>query len=130
MDNPVRELARRLGKNAEAVCRHYLSNGRREGHYWMVGDINNAAGRSLYVRLVGGEGGRLAGKWTAAATGDHGDLLDIIAVRSGHAHLGATLAGARRIPSSPSTERGTSANRRVGKAEVSTEQTWGAPYLS
>ena len=25
------EVARRLAQNAEAVCRHYLSNGRREG---------------------------------------------------------------------------------------------------
>src|SRR3546814_1431393 len=71
-------LARRLGENAEAGCRHYLSNGRREGHYWMVGDINNAAGRSLYVRLFDGDGRRTAGKWTDAATGDHGDLLDKI----------------------------------------------------
>lgn len=121
MDNPVRELARRLGGNAEAVCRTYLSNGRREGHYWMVGDKDNAPGRSLYVRLVG-EGGGLAGKWTDAATGDHGDLLDIIAVRCAHANLGETLAEARRFLSLPSTEVGTKAPRprraRAGSAEA------------
>jgi hypothetical protein len=27
------ELAHRLARDAEAVCRHYLSNGRREGRY-------------------------------------------------------------------------------------------------
>jgi len=125
MDNPVRELARRLGENAEAVCRHYLSNGRREGHYWMVGDINNAAGRSLYVRLVGGEGGRLAGKWTDAATGDHGDLLDIIAASCAHANLGETLAEARRFLSLPSSNADTQGPRplrsrrvRAGSAEA------------
>jgi len=125
MDNPVRELARRLGENAEAVCRHYLSNGRREGHYWMVGDINNAQGRSLYVRLVGGEGGRLPGKWTDAATGDHGDLLDMIAVSCGHANLGETLAEARRFLSLPSSDAGSQAPRpprsrraRAGSAEA------------
>jgi hypothetical protein len=73
------DLARHLARNAEAVCRHYLSNGCREGRYWLVGDIRNAPGRSLYVRLIGGEGGKgTAGKWTDAATGEHGDLLDII----------------------------------------------------
>ena len=71
------ELSRRLGQQAEAVCRHYLSNGRKEGRYWLVGNVDNAPGRSLYVRLVDGEKGP-AGKWTDAATGDHGDLLDII----------------------------------------------------
>ncbi|HET6523191.1 DUF7146 domain-containing protein [Sphingopyxis sp.] len=107
MANPVRELARRLGENAEAVCRHYLSNGRREGHYWMVGDKGNAAGRSLYVRLVAGDDGRAAGKWSDAATGEHGDLLDIIGASCAHANLGDTLAEARRFLSLPSSDAGT-----------------------
>ncbi len=68
------DLARRLAQNAEAVCRHYLSNRRRQGCYWLVGDIGNSAGRSLYVRLTGPEFGKgAAGKWTDAATGEHGD---------------------------------------------------------
>ena len=59
------ELAHRLGDRAEAVCRHYLSKGRREGRYWLVGDAHNTPGRSLYVRLSGSEDGRgAAGKWT------------------------------------------------------------------
>ena len=70
-------LARRLARNAEAVCRHYLSNGRREGRWWTVGDVANTPGRSLFVRLYGPDTGRgAAGKWTDAATGEHGDLLD------------------------------------------------------
>ncbi|MER9973553.1 toprim domain-containing protein [Mesorhizobium sp. M0085] len=73
------ELAHRLGRQAEAVCRHYLSNGHREGRYWLVGDVRNTPGRSMFVRLVGSQCGKgAAGKWTDAATGDHGDLLDII----------------------------------------------------
>jgi Toprim domain len=79
MTEKASELARRLADQAEAVCRHYLSNGRREGRYWLVGDARNTPGRSLFVRLKGGESGRgAAGKWTDAATGDHGDLLDVI----------------------------------------------------
>jgi hypothetical protein len=59
------ELARRLARNAEAVCRHYLSNGHREGRYWMVGDVRNTPGRSMFVRLIGPESGKgAAGKWT------------------------------------------------------------------
>ncbi|MES0097538.1 toprim domain-containing protein [Mesorhizobium sp. M0019] len=73
------ELAHRLGRQAEAVCRHYLSNGHREGRYWFVGDVRNTPGRSMFVRLVGSQSGKgAAGKWTDAATGEHGDLLDII----------------------------------------------------
>ncbi len=72
-------LARRLARDAEAVCRHYLSNGRRSGHYWVAGDVMNTPGRSLYVRLTGPEyGPGAAGKWTDAATAQHGDLLDLI----------------------------------------------------
>lgn len=96
------ELARRLAENAEGVCRRYLSNGRREGRYWLVGDARNTPGRSLYVRLSGGPEGRgAAGKWTDAQSGDHGDLLDLIASACGHHGLGETLAEARRFLSLP-----------------------------
>ncbi|XWX54025.1 hypothetical protein MSP5_001033 [Methylosinus sporium] len=62
-DSPA-ELAQRLARDAEAVCRHYLSNGRREGRYWLVGDARNTPGRSLFVRLTGAESGKgAAGKW-------------------------------------------------------------------
>lgn len=73
------DLARRLARDAEAVCRHYLSNGRRSGHYWIVGDVMNTPGRSLFVRLTGPDSGPgAAGNWTDAATEEHGDLLDLI----------------------------------------------------
>jgi len=80
MRTAASELAYRLARDAEAVCRHYLPNGRREGRYWLVGDVDNTPGRSLFVRLTGPESGKgAAGKWTDAATGEHGDLLDLIA---------------------------------------------------
>lgn len=75
----ARDLAQRLGRQAEAVCRYYLSAGHREGRYWLVGDARNTPGRSLFVRLTGPKSGKgAAGKWTDAATGEHGDLLDLI----------------------------------------------------
>ena len=65
MSSHAADLAHRLARNAEAVCRHYLSNGRRVGNYWQVGDVRNTTGRSMFVRLRGGETGkRPAGTWT------------------------------------------------------------------
>ena len=80
MRDTIQDLSRRLARDAEAVCRHYLSKGRREGRYWLVGDVDNTPGRSLFVRLRGTDGGPgEAGRWTDAATGQHGDLIDLIA---------------------------------------------------
>jgi hypothetical protein len=77
---PAAELARRLAQNAEAVCREYLSNGRREGATWRVGDVDNTPGRSLMVRLTGPDSGKgAAGHWTDFGSAEHGDLLDLIA---------------------------------------------------
>ncbi|OWQ94313.1 DUF7146 domain-containing protein [Sphingopyxis witflariensis] len=102
MSGPAADIARRLGKYAEAVCRRYLSNGRREGHYWLVGDVHNTPGRSLYVRLADHvDGNGTAGKWTDAASGDHGDLLDIIAASCGHVNFRESLDEARRFLSLP-----------------------------
>jgi hypothetical protein len=96
------DLSRQLSRNAEAVCRHYLSAGRREGRYWIVGDAFGSSGRSLYVRLKGGEHGKgAAGKWTDAATGEHGDLLDLIGLNCGHRRLSDTLDEARRFLALP-----------------------------
>ncbi len=73
------DLAADLAAHAEEVCREYLSNGRRQGSYWLVGNLDNDPGRSLFVRLAGPPTGTgAAGRWTDAATGQHGDLLDII----------------------------------------------------
>ena len=96
------ELAHRLAREAEAVCRCYLSNGRREGRYWLVGDIKNTPGRSMFVRLSGPESGKgAAGKWTDAATGEHGDLLDVIRKPLGLVDFHDIADEARRFLSLP-----------------------------
>ncbi|MFC4726100.1 toprim domain-containing protein (plasmid) [Glycocaulis abyssi] len=97
------DLARRLGRQAEAVCRHYLPNGRRDGQYWRVGDARGEAGRSMFVRLADAPGGP-AGKWTDAATGEHGDLLDIIRETRGLSRFSDILAEARRFLALPEPE--------------------------
>ena len=66
----------------EAVCRRYLPHGRRQGRYRVAGDLLGAKGRSLFVRL---RPPGPPGRWTDAATGEHGDLLDLIAA---YAHEG------------------------------------------
>jgi hypothetical protein len=98
MPDSVSDVARRLAEQAEAVCRHYLSNGRREGRYWLVGDVHNTPGRSLYVRLSRSESDqRKVGRWTDSATLDHGDLLDLIAAACGLDGIGEALDEARRF---------------------------------
>jgi len=92
------ELSRRLAQDAEAVCRYYLSNGRRHGRYWIVGDARNTPGRSLFVRLTGPETGEgAAGRWADPALGEYGDLLDIIRESAGLREFGDVLDEARRF---------------------------------
>src|ERR1700676_2845577 len=99
------ELAHRLARDAAAVCRHYLSNGRREGCYWLIGDVRNTPGRSMFVRLKGPESGRgAAGKWTDAATGEHGDLLDVIRESCGLLDFHDIADEARRFLSLPRSD--------------------------
>jgi hypothetical protein len=102
MESPAALLARRLAEDAEAVCRHYLPNGRRQGRYWIAGDVENSPGRSLYVRLTGPTSGPgAAGRWQDAATGAFGDLLDLIAANQRHGFLRDTLDEARRFLNLP-----------------------------
>lgn len=102
MESAASDIARRLASEAEAVCRHYLSNGRRQGRYWIVGAVDNTPGRSLFVRLTGpASGPGAAGKWTDAATGDHGDLLDLITANLRLSSLREALDEARRFLSLP-----------------------------
>ncbi|MCZ8274969.1 MAG: toprim domain-containing protein [Microcystis sp. LE19-4.1E] len=123
--SPARDLAIQLAERVEAFCRNYLSNGHRSGGYWIVGDTANTKGSSLFVRLTGpahGQGAR--GKWQDAATGEHGDLLDLLAAREGHRGLAETLAEARRFLGKPDVAardgyaRGTPFIKRVDTAVI------------
>lgn len=112
------ELARRLAQNAEAVCRHYLSSGRRHGRYWLVGDARNNPGQSLYVRLAGSESGKgAAGKWTDASTGEHGDLLDLIRASCQLASFRDTAEEAQRFLGLPANQNAPS-YRMAGTSPV------------
>jgi len=96
MYSETEDVIRALAENAESVCRAYLPAGRREGSYWIVGDLQNNPGRSLFVRLSGptsGPGAR--GKWQDSATSEYGDLLDIIRARTGITRFPELLDEAR-----------------------------------
>ncbi|SDN40221.1 toprim domain-containing protein [Afipia sp. GAS231] len=112
MPRDASELVHRLARDAEAVCRHYLSNGRRQGSYWLVGDVRNTPGRSMFVRLRELPK-RPAGKWTDAATGEHGDLLDIIRETCGLLDFRDVADEARRFLGLPRSEPGPDCRRHL-----------------
>ena len=87
-----------LAQRAEAVCRQYLPHGKKQGRYWCAGDALGAKGRSLFVRL---SPPGTPGKWADAATGEHGDLLDLVRLATGSRSLRETLAEARRFLAQP-----------------------------
>lgn len=111
------EMAQRLAREAEAVCRRYLPAGRREGCYWRIGDVQGTPGGSLYVHLYG----IAAGKWADGATGEHGDLLDLIGANRGLGRLRDVLAEARGFlgqPRPPSACGGWTPSVAVGSPEA------------
>lgn len=119
------ELAIRLGRQAEAVCRHYLSSGQRAGRYWQVGDVRNTPGRSMFVRLTGPETGKgAAGKWSDSATGEHGDLLDVIRESCGLIDFKDVAEEARTFLSLPHSDpepgrwKGNAAPAPIGSAQA------------
>src|SRR5690606_21313618 len=104
----------------EAVCRHYLSNGRRQGSYWLVGDVRNTPGRSMFVRLKDSPKGP-TGKWTDAATGEHGDLLDVIRESCSLADFKDVAEEARTFLSMPPPEPRPTAMRHAPSPHGSPE---------
>ena len=127
-------IAAALSLRAEAVCRQYLPHGRRQGRYWVAGDLDGARGRSLYVRLAGPG---TPGKWTDAATGEHGDLLDIIRHRLRAPTLRAALDEAHSflaLPAAPAAGVGdgydaTEAARRLWRRCRAIDGTHAERYL-
>lgn len=75
----AREVSTLLADRAEEIVQKLLPGGKRAGNYWQAGDVQGNTGTSLYVHLVGDR----RGHWRDAATGEHGDLLDLIAEQQG-----------------------------------------------
>ena len=114
--SPAAGIAAALGARAEAVCRRYLPHGRKQGRYWVAGDLDGARGRSLFVRL---SGPGIPGKWTDAATSEHGDLLDLVRRRTNAPTLRAALDEARAfltLPPAPDLDLSRPSSRDPGAA--------------
>lgn len=133
------ELSQALSAHAEAVCRRYLPNGRRNGRYWICGNVQGAPGKSLHVRL---SPPGTPGKWTDEATGEHGDLLDIIRSRINASELRDAIVEGHRflsLPIRPTTpvystsrtpeKRNTDAAHRLWKQCVPIPGTHAEAYL-
>ncbi|MGN6424253.1 MAG: DUF7146 domain-containing protein [Asticcacaulis sp.] len=98
----AQDIAEQLAARADAVCRTYLSKGHKSGNYWMIGDATGVPGRSMHVRLRGPTAGKgAAGKWSDEATGDHGNLLDIIRHARGLTEFREVMAEACRFLALP-----------------------------
>ena len=79
--------------------------GGSEGRYWLVGDVRNTPGRSMFVRLKGPEFGKgAAGRWQDSATGEYGDLLDVIRESCGLVRFHNVVNEARRFLALPRPE--------------------------
>ena len=90
----IADLSADLADRAESFCRQYFPEGRKQGNYWQVGDTSGAKGQSLAIRLQA-QGGRKAGSWQDFATGEYGDLIDLLQERLGSVTLKETLREAR-----------------------------------
>jgi len=122
----IAEISADLGARAESFCRAYFAEGHRQGIYWQVGDTSGAAGRSLVIRLHAGDG-RKAGGWTDYATGEFGDLIDLLRAKLGSRSLHETLLEAQhflgdaplpdqRISNGTSKDAGTANTKRIASA--------------
>ena len=90
----IAELSADLAARAESFSRQFFPDGRKQGNYWQVGDTSGAKGQSLAIRLQA-QGGRKAGAWVDFATGEYGDLIDLLQERLGSVTLKETLREAR-----------------------------------
>lgn len=122
-NSDISTLSRDLADRAEVFCRHYFPNGRKQGNYWLLADTTGAVGQSLSVRLLD-HGGKKAGNWTDYASGEFGDLIDLLHTNYGSTKFGETLKEARSfLRQSPSpakipneTSPAIQANERIAQA--------------
>ena len=70
----IRDLSKKLGDHASGICQELYPEGRVESGCYKVGSISGEKGRSMSVYLHGEQ----AGKYMDFATGEGGDMLDLI----------------------------------------------------
>lgn len=70
----IARIAEELDARAEALVRELLPAARREGPHWRCGSLAGEAGQSLCVTVAGDR----QGFWKDFASGEHGDMLDLV----------------------------------------------------
>ncbi|TNE94807.1 MAG: hypothetical protein EP337_00075 [Rhodobacteraceae bacterium] len=113
----IADLSADLADRAESFCRQYFPEGRRQGNYWQVGDTSGAKGQSLAIRLQT-QDGRKAGSWADFATGQYGDLIDLLRERLGSVTLKETLREARSFLGDAPCPAVSHAARNVERADA------------
>ena len=76
----VKDLSSELASHAASVCHELYPEGKMESGCYKVGSIQGEKGRSMSIYLTGDQ----SGKWMDFATGEGGDLLDLIQYRNGY----------------------------------------------
>ena len=89
----AKDIAEIMAGDAEAWSQSLLSGGRREGRHWVCGSVAGGEGKSLKVNLAGGKKGR----WADFATGESGDLLDLLRVTRGLTMVEAITDAKRQL---------------------------------
>ncbi|HFD16870.1 MAG TPA: hypothetical protein ENJ38_11285 [Rhodospirillales bacterium] len=111
----IREIVARLADRADSLVAELLPAGRREGPYWRAGSTDPGdAGRSLCVWLVGAK----RGEWCDFASGEAGDMLDLVAAVRFAGEKGPALRWARDwLGEAPSAPPGRARQRRQRPAD-------------
>lgn len=70
----VRKIADELNARAESLAASLFPKARREGPHYRLGSIAGEAGQSLCITVAGDK----RGVWKDFASGEHGDMLDLV----------------------------------------------------
>lgn len=110
----------KLNQNIDLVVKELLPGGKRVGAEWCVASLDGSAGESLKVHLTGDR----TGLWSDFATGQSGDVIDLICAVKG-VGLGEGLSWAKTFANIPSavSEGFRKEWRRPGRPEGVTKPT-------
>lgn len=75
----AKDIAELMARDTEGWAQKLLNGGKREGKYWACGSVAGDPGQSLKLNLSGSKKGR----WADFATGECGDLLDLLRITRG-----------------------------------------------
>jgi twinkle protein len=89
----AKEIAELMSRDVEVWSQKLLSGGKRDSRYWVCGSVAGEAGQSLKVNLAGSKKGR----WADYATGECGDLLDLLRITRGLTMSDAIIEAKRAL---------------------------------